>query len=1127
METFAKVAGVTSMATGGLDKISKILSGEAKMLKNQQKRQRAEEKDAKALIIAEELDIHANWLREKGSLIQAMKDHGSGYDLMSEEERELNEELRIEKVKAKQKNKMVNDRRWASELGGLKEAEFLQQHQFNLDTKAAREAEKDLKKKEKSDLKRDELRIAELSAGYHRLGAFDGMDKKDIAATIKKIELQEKANERDDEIAGIQEKYLKGSSVRLARLVSNLKSDEQYSGKFKGMSDKKIIAHIQESEIKQKGLDRQEEIAKAEEEYLGIKRDPEPDDGPDDENGPSINLDDPQGSSEPGAGADGAEVVSAIQEQTDEIVQGLGTHSPPFLETLTKDGVEVINPPTVEGENIGVDSAPDTNGVNGSEVGGSLAEVITAEEALPVESDQIADLLAIEDKKMDYLRRGEARDVKKMRLAVEAGRDKSRLIPKAPGGPTLNKIAPDEGGGLLSTLGKIFMSPLGRIGTAIASITGATTLLTGATGLLTTATTSMGSFANKLLPNWMKKMLPAPGSPTVGGPGVGRGNAPGSKATQFKKAGKDTAKAASKIGKHAKGASKLLGRAAVPLAFALEAFNMFSNEQDESLDRTEKNIKHTESVGGMAGAAGGASMGAAIGTVIFPGVGTIIGGMIGGGLGYFLGGEISKTVAQEVSDKTNLATADERLGELPEADQKLLMKEAEKQGAVDVGLGHGTITDLEKLSKLDLSSIESLLDQETWEKEDREKLMKIRSAKKEGRAVNVKDGGFWGEDTMTSGEKGTAGPSINVQEKLEKLRKEKKVQGRGYQQYQGGGKKEKTEEDKIAQEYEDKELEELQAKPDSELDNADLRKKYNIKGKFTKSKVRSGKKKMALKKQAKQLKDAGRTKGTFKEGKLVPEPGDQLDKSAHMKGATVTTMPKSEPIEFDKSAHMKGSTTTTADTTADNYAVIKAAQEKYLAYQAAQTSGEPGSTVETLTPETFDELTPQKELQDTANTAMTTEGSIFTHDTHLEKVLWDIWAEEKSFFNPKTIETSVGIEGEKDSPLTMLPDGESGDFSPQMNMFGNAGELMPIPVIDVSQTAPEMGGGGLMTPSGPMLEQTFITKMMEMQTQADTASAGGQTQLMNAPTTINNDNSQMVQSGSTARGPLKPGTGRG
>ena len=69
METFAKVAGVTSMATGGIDNLRKIITGEAKMLKNQQKRQRAELKEHTALMIAEEKDVHANWLREKGSLI--------------------------------------------------------------------------------------------------------------------------------------------------------------------------------------------------------------------------------------------------------------------------------------------------------------------------------------------------------------------------------------------------------------------------------------------------------------------------------------------------------------------------------------------------------------------------------------------------------------------------------------------------------------------------------------------------------------------------------------------------------------------------------------------------------------------------------------------------------------------------------------------------------------------------------------------------------------------------------------------------------------------------------------------------------------------------------------------------
>ena len=45
MESFAKMAGVGAMATGGISKITKILSGEAKMEKNLKKRQAAEAKD--------------------------------------------------------------------------------------------------------------------------------------------------------------------------------------------------------------------------------------------------------------------------------------------------------------------------------------------------------------------------------------------------------------------------------------------------------------------------------------------------------------------------------------------------------------------------------------------------------------------------------------------------------------------------------------------------------------------------------------------------------------------------------------------------------------------------------------------------------------------------------------------------------------------------------------------------------------------------------------------------------------------------------------------------------------------------------------------------------------------------
>ena len=1157
METFAKVAGVTSMATGGIENLRKIITGEAKMLKNQQKRQRAELKEHTQLMIAEEKDVHANWLREKGSLIQAVKDDASGYDRMSKEERELNEELRIEKIKQKQLSKKLFWREQASKIGGLEETEFLRQHQFNLDTKAARQAEKDLKKKEKNDLKRDELRIAELAAGYHKLGAFDGMDKKDIAATIKKVELQEKANERDNEIAGIQEKYLQGSSVRLARLVANLKNDENYSGKFKNMRDKDIIAAIKKSEAHTEALDRQEEIAKAEEELLGIKRD-DPDSssttdttpagtGPDGES-PTVGAENIGGNVSPGSGFSSADVVAAIEEQTGEIITGLGTHTPPFLETLTKDGIEVTKSPTVEAENIGVESAPDTNGVNGSDVVQPV--ILTDHEGDPVvtESEQMESLLAIEDKKMDYLRRGEAREIKANRQALEAQREANLLARSAkPASPTLMKATPEKGGGLLSMLGSIFMSPLGRIGTALTGLVTGATALTGATGLLSTATSSLGNFANKLLPNWMKKMLPAPGAPP-GAPTLNKaGRQIDPKTKRFVKGAKDplrsvTSKNAAETAKHAKGisrnatrATKLLGRAALPLTIALEAFNMYSTEQDESLDRTEKNIKHTESVGGIGGAAAGGAAGAAIGTAIFPGVGTIIGGLIGGGLGYFLGGEISKTVAEEVSDKTDLATGEDRLGELPESDQKLLMKEAERQGAVDVGLGHGTIDDLEKLSKLDLSTIESLLDQETWEKEDKEQLMKIRAAKKEGRELTFKDGGFWDDDTLTAGEKGTAGPSINVEEKLQKLREEdeagKKItaeiggfrQGRGKESKVKKESREMTEEEITDEELDDLMMEAEFDDGDGQIAKEKLMNKLGIKGKYKKKKVRAAMKKRALK---------AKKPGTYKEGKLVTKPGDSPTVEGQKSADFDEFGPSKEEAAVEREA-WKGGTSMDMSHEADQRRAVTLGKDPDsfsitgLERMKADMMDQQGMTAEEA-----DKILVDKGWADTFHKMGASEGSIFTHDTNIENALWSIWAEEKSFFEPSTFNTStVGVEGEKELPLAGIPDisGENTDFAPQLNMFGNAPDLMaPVPVIDVSPTTPEMGATGGTIPSG-MLEQSLITKMMEMQKQVDTGGGGaGGGSMVNAPTVINNDNSQSIQSGSTAHaGVIKPGTGRG
>jgi hypothetical protein len=97
-----------------------------------------------------------------------------------------------------------------------------------------------------------------------------------------------------------------------------------------------------------------------------------------------------------------------------------------------------------------------------------------------------------------------------------------------------------------------------------------------------------------------------------------------------------------------------------------------------------------------------------------------------------------------------------------------------------------------------------------------------------------------------------------------------------------------------------------------------------------------------------------------------------------------------------------------------------------------------------------------------------------------------------------------------------------------MNMFGNQQELMaPVPVIDVSPNAPLMGANSEMIPS-QMLEQTLITKMMEVQKQADTGSGGGNQQMLNMPTNIDQSNTQIIQPPSSAHAAAVPaGTGRG
>jgi hypothetical protein len=83
------------------------------------------------------------------------------------------------------------------------------------------------------------------------------------------------------------------------------------------------------------------------------------------------------------------------------------------------------------------------------------------------------------------------------------------------------------------------------------------------------------------------------------------------------------------LGKSAKSLGKVAGRAAVPLAIGLEAYDIY---------KSQDKVKATgKAGGGLAGAALGAKGGAAIGTMILPGIGTVVGGALGGVGGYLAG----------------------------------------------------------------------------------------------------------------------------------------------------------------------------------------------------------------------------------------------------------------------------------------------------------------------------------------------------------------------------------------------------------------------------------------------------------------------------------------------------------
>lgn len=128
---------------------------------------------------------------------------------------------------------------------------------------------------------------------------------------------------------------------------------------------------------------------------------------------------------------------------------------------------------------------------------------------------------------------------------------------------------------------------------------------------------------------------------------------PKASADALKRGATATAKATDSVaGSVLKGTAKTVSKVATPIAVIVEGANVAKTELDDSLTRSEKNIKHSESAGSIGGALLGAKIGAQ-GYAAGPLVGTITtitgavaGSLLGEELGEFLGkmgfGEVEK-----------------------------------------------------------------------------------------------------------------------------------------------------------------------------------------------------------------------------------------------------------------------------------------------------------------------------------------------------------------------------------------------------------------------------------------------------------------------------------------------------
>ena len=449
-----------------------------------------------------------------------------------------------------------------------------------------------------------------------------------------------------------------------------------------------------------------------------------------------------------------------------------------------------------------------------------------------------------------------------------------------------------------------------------------------------------------------------------------------------------------------KGAVNVASKMAIPLTVLATAYEGFKTEDDDTLNRNEKNAKHV----GTAGAVSMALAGAAVGSVV-PVVGTLLGGLAGGAIGYFMGkyggeklGEELFLDGKEIGDPSLEKSASEggKGGETKEEMDMVLAKQAQNAGAVDIGWGDADIDDLEKLKDLTTEQVQALLDVETWSKADEEMLKKVLDAKQNGLTITHDDGGWFGKESLEFGKPGA--PTVN---------KEKEKENNNPHNLQATNFSAST-----------------LARNDKETYD-----KFREYRKAQEMKHREG------------FKSAGKAD----------------NRSTRQRSKMMANQQAIEKFSAE---------------------ILQAGAGKFV----DKTTGQ------SVTAEMLEGRIADKKLQDESANAMLTEGSIFTHDTHLEKIL-NGEGDKDSIFNGKKNFTVQSVS------------------SPSMKPRENLDKAKDLKGADTSINANQ-------------LESALVTKAMQDDKNAN-RTASQMTNVVNQP---NNSvtNTNVHQAGSTAHAPQTP-----